>query len=46
MSEMTLRYDTAIVKVMDGIRIDGWWEGERVADQSVFEFGDEFGFPA
>lgn len=38
--------DTAVVKVVDGGRIDLRREGQGVADEAVFELGDEVGLPA
>lgn len=33
--------DAAEVEVVDGGRVDVWWEREGIADETVFEFGDE-----
>ena len=38
--------DAAEVEVVDGRRVDARRQGERVADEAVFEFGDELGLPA
>jgi hypothetical protein len=38
--------DASEIEVVDGGRVDSGREGEGVADETVLEFGDEFGFPA
>lgn len=38
--------DAAEVEVADYGRVDVWRQGEGIADETVFGFGDEAGFPA
>lgn len=33
--------DVVEVEVVDGGRVDVWWEREGIVDEMVFEFGDE-----
>lgn len=44
--EATGRVDAAIVKVVNGGRIDGGRQRKRVAHQAVFKLGDELRLPA
>lgn len=41
----TFRVNAPVVKVGDGVWVDARWERERGADDAVFAFGDELGFP-
>lgn len=46
MAETARGVDAAIVKVVNGFGVDGWGQGEGLAEEAVFEFGDEVGLPA
>jgi hypothetical protein len=46
MSEFADCADAAEVEVVNGIGVDVRRKGKRIADKTVFELGDEFGFPA
>jgi len=40
MSEDSGGVDAPVIEVVDSVRIDLRWEGKRIADEAVFEFGD------
>lgn len=46
MAEVARGVDAAVVKVRDGVRVDLGREREGVADEAVFEFGNEVRLPA
>lgn len=46
MAEGAAGDDAAVIELVDGGRVDVGRQGEGVADEAVFEFGDEFGLPA
>jgi hypothetical protein len=46
MAEFADCADAAEVEVVNGIGVDIRRKGERIADETVFELGDEFGLPA
>lgn len=46
MAEAARSVDAAIVKVVNGLGVDGRGQGEGLAEEAVFEFGEEVRLPA